>query len=196
MPGRSVEHLMSDVAFALEQGLSARDLVPMLRQLAEKAPKGSETSRFARICLGRQLLSVQPFQAAVLSRALTREDPLDDEAWGLYGLSLTVLGHYATAKKALERACSLAPEHPGHAHNLGHLLDAALERPLCAIPLLRRALDAAPEVPSIASSYAHALWRVGRTASALEALRQHAGMDASTAQATLEQWREGGTGDR
>jgi Flp pilus assembly protein TadD len=196
MPGRSVEHLMSDVAFALEQGLSARDLVPMLRQLAEKAPKGSETCRFARICLARQLLSVQPFQAAALTRVLTREDPLDDEAWGLYGLSLTVLGHYATAKKALERACLLAPEHPGHAHNLGHLLDAALGRPLCALPLLRRAVDAAPEVPSIASSYAHALWHVGRIAAAMEALCRHAGMDTLTAEATLEQWRAGSSGDR
>jgi tetratricopeptide (TPR) repeat protein len=189
MANRTVEHLMSDVTYALEQGLGARDLVPMLRKLAAKATPGSDISRFAHLCLARHLLEVDPFRSAALSRGVALEEPENDEAWGLYGLSLTVLGHYGAAKKALERACQLSPEHPGHAHNLGHLLDAGYQRPLSALPLLKRALESAPNVASIACSYAHALWRVGRVTPALDVLRSHAGMDTPTAEATLEQWK-------
>lgn len=190
MARRTVEHLMTDVAFALEQGLGARDLVPMLKRLVRKAPLGSEESRFARLCLARHLLESQPFVAARLSHAVTIEEPLNDEAWGLYGLTLTILGHFRAAKKALLRACSLAPEHPGHAHNLGHLLDIGFERPEAALPWLRRAFTEAQEVPSIACSYAHALYRAGRVTAALDVLCSHGAMDTTTATATLEQWNE------
>jgi tetratricopeptide (TPR) repeat protein len=193
MADRSVERLLSDVTFALEQGLSARDLVPMLRNLAKKAEPGSDISRFARLCLSQQLLASDPFRSASMCRALTQEDAADDEAFGLYGLSLMILGHYRLARKALERACELAPEHPGHAHNLGHLLDAGLNRPLSAIPWLKRAFDAASEVPEIASSYAHALFGAGRKQQAHDLLKSHANMDEPTISVTLTQWANGET---
>jgi tetratricopeptide (TPR) repeat protein len=189
MAGRTVENLIADVAFALEQGLGARDLVPMLQQLVERAPPGSDVSRFARLKLAQQLLAEAPFRAAALSRCLAQEDDTDDEAWGLYGLSLTILGHYQAAKVALMRACALAPEHPQHAHNLGHLLDAGFQRPRAALPWLKRAFAAAREVPSIASSYAHALSRSGEAAQAIELLCSHGRMDRESARRTVEEWR-------
>lgn len=190
MAGRTVDHLMQDVAFALEQGLGSSDLVPMLKQLVKLAEVGSEAHRYGRLCLARQLLADEPFRAASICRLLTLEDESCDESWGLYGLSLTVLGHYRAARQALERACRLAPEHPGHAHNLGHLLDAAFRRPLSALPWLRRAFEGARDEPSIATSFAHALCASGQVTQALDVLRLHARMDEETARSTLEQWRQ------
>jgi len=195
MAGRTVEHLLQDVTFALKQGLGPQDLVPMLQKLAGAAPPDSDASRFARLCLARQLLGTDPFRAAALTRILTKEEPSNDEAWGLYGLSLTILGHYHEARRALERACQLAPEHPGHAHNLGHLLDAAFHRPLSAIPWLRSAFDAAREEPSLASSYAHALSGAGQGTKALEILVQYGAMDQETARETLLRWQNASDGD-
>lgn len=188
MAGRSVECLLADVAFALEQGLGPRDLLPMLKKLVHQAQPGSVESRFARLCLARHLLDSEPFRAARYCRALTHEEPTNDEAWGLYGVSLTVLGHFRAAKKALVQACRLAPEHPGHAHNLGHLLDLGFNEPEASLPWLRRAFAGAKDVPGIASSYAHALSRTGHLARARELLCSHGGMDAKTAAATLEEW--------
>jgi Flp pilus assembly protein TadD len=188
MVGRTVEHLLADVTFALEQGLGARDLLPMLQRLAKEAVPGSAESHFAKLCLARHLLDTNPFRAARLSRAIAHEDPTNDEAWGTYGISLTLLGHYRAARKALQKACALAPDHPGHAHNLGHLLDIGFDRPLASLRWLKMACLAAPEVPNIASSYAHALLRTGRRATALNLLRTHCAMDIETANQTLEQW--------
>lgn len=187
MATRTVEHLLADVNFALERGLGARDLVPMLKHLLRIAPNGSDASRFARLQLSRQLLTTNPFQSAALAKSVIRELP-DDEAYGLLGLAFTVLGHFRAAAAAQRRACQLAPTHPGHAHNLGHLLDAAFDRPRQGLPWLERAFLQAPDVPGIASSYAHALVGVGRLDEARVMLLKHAGLDARSADSTLKEW--------
>jgi Flp pilus assembly protein TadD len=187
MATRTVERLLADVNFALERGLGARDLIPMLKHLLRSAPKGSDVSRFARLQLSRQLLSTEPFRAAALARSVAREAD-DDEPWGLLGLALTLLGHYRAAAAAQRRACRLAPTHPGHAHNLGHLLDAAFGRPREALPWLERAFRYAPDVAGIASSYAHALVGVGHVEEARRILQKHAHLDKEDADDTLKQW--------
>jgi Flp pilus assembly protein TadD len=187
MTKRTVEHLLADVNFALEREMSARDLVPMLKDLLRCAPVGSDISRFARLELARQLLETQPFRAASLARSVTQEQR-DDEAFGLLGLALTLLGCFRAAATAHRRACLIAPEHPGHAHNLGHLLDAAFGRPMQAVPWLERAFKSAPDVPQIASSYAHALVGVGRVDEARAMLQEHARLDAELAAMTVQQW--------
>lgn len=187
MATRTVEHLLADVSFALERGLGARDLVPMLSRLVRCAPVGSDASRFARVHLARQLVESEPFRAAALARSVVRETD-DDEAYGLLGLALTVLGHYRAAAKAHRRACHLHPSHPGHAHNLGHLLDVALGAPRRGLPWLERAFRAAPDVPEIASSYAHALVRTGNTEHAKTILREHAELEQREVDRTLSQW--------
>lgn len=187
MATRTVDHLLADVNFALERRLGARDLVPMLKHLLRIAPAGSETSRFARLELARQLLESDPFRAASLARSVLREQELDD-AYGLLGLALTLLGCFRAAAAAHRRACQLDPSHAGHAHNLGHLLDAAFGCPRRALPWLERAFRAAPDVPGIASSYAHALVGVGRLAEARAMLKKHGRLDEESANSTVEEW--------
>jgi Flp pilus assembly protein TadD len=187
MPQRTVERLLADVHFALEKGLGTRDLIPMLTSLMQSAPVGSEVSRFARLQLGRQLLQTDPFRAASLARAVNAERE-DDEALGLLGLALTLLGHFRAAAKAYRRACQLAPNHPGHPHNLGHLMDVALNRPENAVSWLKRSRHLAPDVPEIASSLAHALLRVGKVAEARHILVTGGALDAQTAEQTVNAW--------
>lgn len=187
MATRTVERLLVDVNFALERGLGARDLVPMLTRLVRCAPAGSDVSRFARLQLARQLVESEPFKAATLARSVLAETE-DDEAYGLLGLALTVLGHYRAAAKAYRHACRLHPSHPGHAHNLGHLLDAAFGSPQRGMLWLERAFRAAPDVSQIASSYAHALVRVGRIDQAKTVLTRHAGLDRDQVEGTVAQW--------
>src|SRR5512145_1484974 len=154
MANRTVECLLADVQFALARNLPVRDLVPMLTDLLRCAPSDSDVSRFARLQLAKQLLEANPFRAAALARSVIREQE-DDDALGVLGVALTLLGFYRAAATAHRRACALAPDHPGHAHNLGHLLDVALGRPREAIPWLSTAARLAPDVPDIASSLAH-----------------------------------------
>jgi len=187
MAQRTVEQLLADVRFALDRGLGARDLVPMLSHLVTCAPQGSDTSRFARLELGRQLLSTNPFRTATLARSVVNERE-DDQAWGLLGLALTLLGHYRSAVAAQRHACQLDPAHPGHAHNLGHLLDVALGCPKQALPWLERAFLGASDVPGIASSYAHVLVGLGRLDDARRMLVNHALLDAASAEDILNRW--------
>jgi tetratricopeptide (TPR) repeat protein len=178
MAQRTVDHLLADVQFALDHGMTARDLVPMLSHLWRSAPVGSEISRFARLQLGRQLLETDPFRAASLARSVVRE----------HECALSLLGCFRAAAKAHKRACLLAPAHPAHAHNLGHLLDAGFGRPKQAIPWLKRAFVSAPDVPGIASSYAHALVGVGRIEEARTLLRKHGRLDPEGVDATVQRW--------
>ncbi|HEY5961340.1 MAG TPA: hypothetical protein VIV60_32505 [Polyangiaceae bacterium] len=194
MAPRTVERLLADVQFALERGLGNRDLVPMLTNLLRSAPAGSEISRFARLQLGRQILQTNPFRAAALARSVCTEQE-DDEALGLLGLALTLLGHFRGAAKAHRRACQLAPNHPGHPHNLGHLLDAALDNPAGALPWLTRSHQLAPDVSEIASSLAHALVRLGKVHEARSILATSGGLAVDDANKTVEQWLSDVTAD-
>lgn len=187
MATRTAEQLLADVTFALERDLGARDLVPMLEQLVSRAAAGSDVSRFARLQLGRQLLEKNPFRAAALARSVLLEEE-GDEAFGLLGLALTLLGHFRAAATAHRRACRLRPGHPGHAHNLGHLLDVGFAAPRRALPWLERAFRDASDVPEIASSYAHALLGVGRVDAARRVLVEHALLTPSEAEATVSRW--------
>lgn len=156
-----IERLQSDVEWALRQGLGPRDLIPMLERLLEHAPRDSAAACFARAELAEALLPTAPWRSAVLAReALAHEDT--DRAWAVLGLGMAVLGHFHSARRAFAKALALAPQCSSYAHNLGHILDAALDRPGDALPWLARAHQARPGDEEIAASYAHALIRTGR----------------------------------
>ncbi len=164
MPKRSaetVERLLSDVEWALEKGLGARDLVPMLERLLRRAASGSDAWVFASRQLAEQVVQRDPWRAAGLARRVL-ESCDDDRSWAVLALALTLMGHYRAAARAYRRALALAPDCPNHLHNLGHLLDVALDRPRSALPYLKLAHQAVPYEPEIAASYAHALARAGR----------------------------------
>jgi len=187
MKTRTVERLLSDVAWALEHDLPDRDLTAMLESLRRSAPRGSSACLFAELRLAERKLQSQPFRAAVFARSVAMQSN-DHQAWGLLGLALTRLGEHRAAVRAFRRALAVNPRDPAHAHNLGHVLDVAFDRPRQALGYLERAHRAEPEVGEIAASYAHALARVGARARALELLIERAGQSGPEAEATLARW--------
>ena len=111
-----------------------------------------------------------------------------DRAWASLGLSLSVLGHYSSAKRAFAKALALSPGCSSYAHNLGHLLDAALDRPEEALRWLEQAYRARPFDAEIAASYAHALVRVARPEEARRALEGAMGEVPGAVDALLARW--------
>jgi tetratricopeptide (TPR) repeat protein len=187
--GRPVDigRLHGDVAWALEKGLGPRDLVPMLERLRRHAPPGSSSACFAGTELAELLLPTDPWRAAVLARQVLVHQETD-RAWALLGLALSVLGHYSSAKRAFAKALRLSPACSSYAHNLGHLLDAGLDRPREALRWLEQAVRARPFDAEIAASYAHALVRVGRAPEARQALERAMGEIPGAVDSLLARW--------
>jgi tetratricopeptide (TPR) repeat protein len=182
-----VQRLQSDVQWALQKGLGPRDLVPMLERLRAHAPRGSTAACFAGTELAELLLPTAPWRAAVLAREVLQHEETD-RAWALLGLSLSLLGHYRSAKRAFAKALALDPGCSSYAHNLGHLLDAGLGRPQEALPWLKRAFQARPADEEVAASYAHALFRTGRAAEARQVLENALGAGSPTVAELLSRW--------
>lgn len=182
-----LERLQSDVEWALARGLGPRDLVPMLERLRQHAPRGSAAACFAATELAGVLLRTSPWRSAVLAREVLRHEDTD-RAWAVLGLALTVLGHYRSAKRAFSKALAHSPQCSSYAHNLGHLLDAALGCPQDALPWLSKAHAARPGDEEIAASYAHALVGVGRTDDARRVLEAALGTYKHAADAIIRRW--------
>lgn len=182
-----LERLQNDVEWALQKGLGPRDLVPMLERLKEHAPRGSAAACFAGTELAEVLLSTQPWRSAALVREVLQHEETD-RAWAVLGLGMALLGHYRTAKRAFAKALAHAPGCSSYAHNLGHLLDVAMNRPGEALPWLARATQSRPSDPEIAASYAHALVRVGRDAEARSVLETALGPGSETVGDLLRKW--------
>jgi tetratricopeptide (TPR) repeat protein len=187
--GRAVdiEKLQNDVEWALQRGLAARDLVPMLERLRAHAPRGSDAARFAGTELAEQLLSTSPWRSAVLAHEVLRHEE-SDRTWAVLGLALSLMGHYRSAARAFSQALAFSPACASYAHNLGHLLDAGLGRPAEALRWLARAHEARPNDEEVAASFAHALVRLGRDAEAREVLETVLGT-ASDAGELLARWQ-------
>jgi cytochrome c-type biogenesis protein CcmH/NrfG len=182
-----VDRLMGDVAYGMANGFGPRDLVPMLEKLVKAAPTPSDAARFAKLHLAELLVTIQPWRAAVLAREVARERACD-RAERVLGMALMTMAHFKAALGALRRARELAPHDPSHAHNLGHLLDAGLDRPLDALHHLRAALRAAPGEPEIASSLAHALARSGERGQARALLQAHLRLTRREAEQLVARW--------
>jgi Flp pilus assembly protein TadD len=164
-----IERLVENVLWAIDRALPPDELVPMLEQLVSLAPEGSDSLVFAKYQLARRLIAEQPWRAARLAREVLA-DTESDAVWGTLGMAHTVLGNFRSAYRAHSQALVLAPGEPSHLHNLGHLLDVAFGRPKDALPYLRGACQCAPDEPELASSYAHALVRLGLTDRARQVL--------------------------
>jgi tetratricopeptide (TPR) repeat protein len=160
-PSPDLERMLTDVEWAMSKQFAARDLVPMLENLVRAAPAVSEAAYFAKLRLSELIVGDAPFRAARLARdVLVRGD--SDRAWAVLGLAHTLLGNYRVAARSYRRALALAPDCGVYEHNLGHVLDVALNRPHDALPHLERAHRDLPEESEVTSSYAHALLRSGQ----------------------------------
>ena len=77
------------------------------------------------------------------------------------GLCQALLGNFDSAVVHYERALALDPSNAWYHHNLGHLLDVALNLPQIALSHLRWAHDAHPMEDEVTASLAHCLARSG-----------------------------------
>jgi tetratricopeptide (TPR) repeat protein len=168
-PSPDLERMLTDVEWAMSKQFAPRDLVPMLENLVRAAPSVSEAAYFAKLRLSELIVGDAPFRAARLARDVLVNGE-SDRAWAVLGLAHTLLGNYRAAARSYRRALMLAPECAVYEHNLGHVLDVALNRPRDALAHLARALRDLPEESEIASSYAHALLRSGQVEKARELL--------------------------
>jgi len=129
------QRLRRDVELALS-GPDPLRVLPLLHRLAARAESGSDECVFAHRQLAEVLLERDPWRAALHARRVTRMRPEDDRAWAALGLSQSLLGNHQYASHALTRALDCAPENPWYAHNLGHTLDVALDKPREALEYL------------------------------------------------------------
>ena len=182
---------------ALRRALDPNDVLPMLHRLARTAAPGSDERVFAHRQLAELLAEKNPWRAAIYAKRVIAERPDDDRGWALLGLSQTLLGHYRFAVSAYQKALACAPRNPWYAHNLGHLLDVALDRAGDALEWLRAAYSEASELESgasgdIAASFAHALARAGQVREAKKVLLAAMKAGSSREHDALLQWLERG----
>ncbi|MBI2391478.1 MAG: hypothetical protein HYV09_17950 [Deltaproteobacteria bacterium] len=147
------------------------EVIPMLERLQQIANEGSDHRRFADRRLAELLLEAEPWRAAMHLRRLLDDGGEDDDAlWALMGLAQALLGNHRFAATAYRKALAIDPGNPWYAHNLGHLLDVGLDRPLEALRHLELAHKRVPEATAITCSYVHVLWRLGNLAEARRVL--------------------------
>jgi tetratricopeptide (TPR) repeat protein len=153
-------------------------------RVARLAPQRSDAWRVAHRELAARMVDSHPWRASLLLRRVLRIHRWDDGSWALLGLAQSLLGNHRYAVRAYRQALRLAPNNPWYAHNLGHLYDAVLDRPLQALPLLRRSVAHVERLTQaeplrfrgirdeVVASYAHALLRTGDSLSARQLMRE------------------------
>jgi len=185
------QRLRRDVELALS-GPDPLRVLPLLHRLAARAQSGSDESVFAHRQLAEVLLERDPWRAALHARRVTRMRPDDDRGWAALGLSQSLLGNHLYASHALVRALACSPDNPWYAHNLGHTLDIALDRPHDAVEYLRRAYDRSGRNAEVATSLAHALARAGRSRAAKAVLARALKQSPTPERRALLRWIDAG----
>jgi tetratricopeptide (TPR) repeat protein len=170
---RSFESLRRRAERAIDEGQARRVVEPLLERILKMAPEGHPCRVFAHRHLAELRLEEDPWAAALHLRKVVNASPHDDVSHSLMALAQALLGNYRSAVASYRRALSLAPRNPWYHHNLGHLLDVALDDPKSALPHLEVALEHAdPPEHEITASVAHCLARVGRITRARELAEQ------------------------
>jgi tetratricopeptide (TPR) repeat protein len=187
--------LRRDVELALS-GPDPLRVLPLLHRLAARAEDGSDECVFAHRQLAEVLLDRDPWRAALHARRVVRMRAEDDRAWAALGLSQSLLGNHQYASRALVRALALSPDNPWYAHNLGHTLDVALDKPREALVHLRRAYAKSSKNVDVATSLAHALARCGKTRAAKALLQRAMKQSPSPERRALMKWIDAGAPDR
>jgi predicted Zn-dependent protease len=163
--------LRRNIERALKRDDSPAEVLPMLERLQRVALEGSDDASYADRRMAELLLETAPWRAALHIRRLVESEPHEDATWALMGLAQALLGHYRFACASYRKALAIAPGNPWYSHNLGHLLDVALDRPHDARKHLERAHARVPDEPAITCSLVHALWRAGQLDEARRVLR-------------------------
>lgn len=162
----TIEELWEQAEEALEA--SSKRAESLLTRMLSAADEGSDASLFAHRHLAELHLEDNPWKAALHLRRVLTHCAEDDILHALMGLCHALLGNYRVAVRSYRDASSLAPQTPWYHHNLGHLMDVALDDPSGAYPHLRRAYELEPEHDEIIGSLAHCVARLGDLDEALE----------------------------
>lgn len=141
---------------------SKNAVTPLLERILEVAPDESPAALFAHRHLAEYRIEDHPWRALLHLRSLVRAGRADDAVHALAGLAHALLGNYLAAVAAYRRAVALEPKNPWYRHNLGHLLDVALDRPGDALRHLDAAAATAKGDAEITASLAHCLARLGQ----------------------------------
>lgn len=166
----NVERLQRRAESALERR-RLTEAETLLDRLVEAAEPGSLAALFAHRHLAELRLERHPWRAALHLRHIAQADPDDDVPHAMMGLCQALLGNYRASIAAYRRALRCAPKTPWYLHNLGHLLDVALDEPRAALEPLRTAWKLEPEHDEIVASLAHCLARLGEMNEAMELAR-------------------------
>jgi tetratricopeptide (TPR) repeat protein len=190
----TVEELWERAEEALEA--SSKRAEALLTQLASAAEEGSDPSLFAHRHLAELHLESNPWKAALHLRQVLGYCAEDDILHALMGLCHALLGNYRVAVRSYREASTLAPQTPWYHHNLGHLMDVALDDPVGAERHLRRAYDLEPEHDEIIGSLAHCVARLGDLDQAQKlAELAHEKGPCNPDHRTLLEWIDGGATD-
>jgi Flp pilus assembly protein TadD len=183
----TVEEVWAQAEEALES--SSKRAEGLLTQLMSMAEEGSDASLFAHRHLAELHLEDNPWKSALHLRRVLHHCEDDDVLHAL-------LGNYRMAVRSYREASQLAPQTPWYHHNLGHLIDVALDDPSAAEPHLRRAYELEPDHDEIIGSLAHCVARLGKLAEArrLAELALQKG-PCNPDHAALLEWIEGGAID-
>lgn len=171
MTETSVDTLRRRAEDALERDERGTTAERLLERLVQLANEESEHAIFAHRHLAELRLERHPWRAALHLRKVIAASPNDDVPHALMGLCQALLGNYRAAVGAYKRALHEAPQTPWYHHNLGHLLDVAIDEPEAALNHLELAHRLEPDHDEIAASYAHCLARVGQLDGALTLAR-------------------------
>jgi Flp pilus assembly protein TadD len=190
----TVEELWKQAEEALEA--SSKRAESLLMKLVSLAEEESDASLFAHRHLAELYLEHNPWKAALHLRRVLVYCVDDDILHALMGLCHALLGNYHVAVRSYREAASLAPQTPWYHHNVGHLMDVALDDPGGAERHLRRAFELEPEHDEIIGSLAHCVARLGdlEEAHKLVELAQEKGPCNPDHRALFE-WIEGGATD-
>lgn len=171
---------------------SASLALSMLERMLPLAPEGSDDALFAHRHLAELKLEREPWKAALHVRNCLQYDESDDALHAMMGLAQALLGNYRAAVAAYGRAARRAPNVGWYHHNLGHLLDVALDDPQKAEPHLRTAYRLASHHDEVVASLAHCLARLDHKEEALDVAKKALGLKPNKpAHQDLVAWIEG-----
>jgi Flp pilus assembly protein TadD len=157
-----LDRLRTRIKDALARDRPSTEILPMLQALLDGAGEQRDLRVFAHRHLAELTLQDQPWQAALHLRRVIKANAADDTVHALMGLCQALLGNFDSAVHNYERALSIEPANAWYHHNLGHLLDVALDMPDAALVHLRSAHEAHPVEDEVTASLAHCLARLGR----------------------------------
>lgn len=162
---RTVDEVRQKAEAALQS--STHRAESLLEELITRAEAGSEPALFAHRHLAEMRLEGDPWRAALHLRHVLKAERNDDMLYALMGLCQALLGNFRMAACQYRKALRIAPQTPWYHHNLGHLMDVALDNPRRAESYLRRAFALEPDHDEIIGSLAHCAARLGKTEEAI-----------------------------